>query len=108
MFRNPAKKIVFILEHPEHLKEFVSRAEGIQAKLSVIATSPGVCWGLEKRSIGFYPVERYYDGNSFFQTGIENFDRVESICDRIDTHLENLDPVLKRFHFRRQRTTSSQ
>lgn len=100
MFENPAKKIVFILEHPEHLAEFRTLAKGMKAKLSVIATSPGVCWGLEQISIGFYPVERYYDGNSFFQTGMENYHRVEDICEKIDSHLQNSDPVLRKFHFR--------
>jgi len=100
MLGNPAKKVVFIIEHPEHLNAFLSLSEGIKAKLTIIATSPGVCWDLEKRSIGFHPVERYYDGPLLFQTGIKNFERVEEICNRIDSHLQNLDPVLKKFHFR--------
>lgn len=97
---DPAKKIVCIIEHPEHVRAFLILSEGMKARRSVIATSPGACWELERRGIGFQPVERYYDKDTVFRMGMENYSHVEEICEKIDLHLQDKNPVLKQFAFR--------
>jgi hypothetical protein len=95
----PVKKTVFILEHPEDVREYRNICRSIGGTQVLVATTPDACWELEKQHIPYQSIETYYDPHKIYTQGMENYQKVDHLCSDIDAMLWEIFPSLKKIGF---------
>jgi hypothetical protein len=93
-------KVVIFLEHRDDVFEYLEIREIIPGSHIVIATTPDVCWELEKKGIPYKGIEIYYDPDIIYSQGMKNYETVESICSKIDSVLQESRPELRKYSFK--------
>jgi len=100
-------KTLVILEHKDDIDTFL-KFKKPEHEYTVIAVTPGVCWELEKREIKYHSIASFWNEVELVKIGMENFYRVENICNEIDTYLQdqfsyfsqyNISPAMNDYFF---------
>jgi hypothetical protein len=90
---------VAILERPVDVPTLLALPAFSRGSCLVVATSPGVCWELEKHEVPYRSLEDYCSPEELYQIGRENFRTVDRICALLDEslsqQLDTLQGVLK-------------
>jgi hypothetical protein len=102
------QKVVFILDHPDDIGEYQKTGSSFEGVHTIIATSPDVCWELEKRGMLFRSIEDYWDPAEIYSLGMDNYRTLDQLCTGIDVILKDnssllkkydLNPALDNFHY---------
>jgi hypothetical protein len=92
-------RTVFILEHPDDVKEYRNIHKNISGTHILIAATPDACWELEKQQIPFRGIEQYYDPEEIYALGRDNYQKIDRLCSDIDSMLWEYYPSLKKTGF---------
>ena len=87
------KKAIILLEHEGQVKNCSKRLKEIKGRKLIVALSPFAMYELEKRGLSYEPIEDYYSSKELYKLGINNYKKVENLCDIIDTHIQNACPT---------------
>lgn len=94
------KKVVVILEQVEDISAFFEKNDFLTAEVLLIATSPQVCFELEKSGLPYHQIEEYYDRDRIITSGMENFRILESLCGEVDSLLTSRYSDVKKYGLR--------
>lgn len=82
------RKILILLENEGHVKECISWINEISGEKQIIALTPFAMHELDKYGLNYRIPEDYYDAEELYQMGIDNFKKVEDLCNLIDTEIQ--------------------
>jgi hypothetical protein len=98
--REYSKKPIILLEHEEQVKNCLNRLKKIGGQRLVIALSPFAMHELDKQGIPYKIPEDYYDPKELYKLGIDNYKKVEELCDMIDGSIQNACPAAAKLGIR--------
>lgn len=87
------KKAIFLLEHEGQVKNCSKRLKEIKGRRLLVALSPFVMYELDKRGLSYKLIGDYYGPKELYKLGINNYKKVENICDIIDERIQNACPA---------------
>lgn len=88
------KKTVILLEHERQVKNCLKRLEEIKGQKLIIALSPFAMYELDKRGLSYKIPEDYYNPKELYKLGLDNYKKVEEICDVIDKKIQSACPTI--------------
>lgn len=88
-------KSVILLENEEQVNDSLKRLGQIRRQGSIIALSPFAVYELEKQGVPFKIPEDYYNPKELYKLGMENYKKVEELCDLIDKKIHCASPALE-------------
>jgi len=92
--RNPDIKALILLEHEGQVKDYLEWFEEIEGQKQVIALSPFAIYELDRQNIPYRLPEDYYDPQEeLYKLGMDNYQKVESICAIIDESIHKACPI---------------
>jgi len=86
---SPTGNPIAILEKPGDVAVFLDLPVISRGPARAIATTPGVCWELEKRHQPYRILEDYLSAEEVYRIGRENFRRVDRVCSLLDESLSS-------------------
>ena len=93
MMNTHFKKAIVLLEHEGQVKNCSKRLKEIKGRKLPVALSPFAMYELEKQGLPYKLIEDYYGPKELYKLGINNYKKVENICDIIDEHIQNACPT---------------
>jgi hypothetical protein len=94
------KKEVILLEHEEQVRNYLTSQKGIKGKKIIVALSPFAMYELEKQGVPYRIIDDYYDEDELYKLGIENYKKVEALCNKIDERIHSTCPIFKELKIR--------
>lgn len=92
--RNPGIKALILLEHEGQVKAYLEWSKETEGQKQVIALSPFAIYELDRQNIPYGLPEDYYDPQQeLYKLGIDNYQKVESICAIIDQSIHTACPI---------------
>ncbi len=88
------KKAIILLEHEGQVKNCLKRLKGIKGQKLIIALSPFAMFELDKQNVPYNIPEDYYDSKELYKLGINNYQKVEDLCDIIDERIQSACPAV--------------
>lgn len=81
-------KSLILLENENHIKDCISWLDEIKGEKQIVALTPFAVYELDKYDLKYKIPEDYYKPEELYQMGIENFKKVENLCNLIDTEIQ--------------------
>jgi len=91
------KKIVALVETSEDVEAVQKFETHIQNRITIVATTPHICWLLDSKKIAFKPLDLYFDKEFIYDEGIKNYQRLFQFCKSIDTQIAKENELVKNF-----------
>jgi hypothetical protein len=95
-----SKRTAILLEHEGQVKDFLKRSNRIKGQKLILALSPFAIYELDKQDLPYKTPEDYYDSKELYKLGINNYKKVEDLCDIIDEHIQNAFPTIAKLGIR--------
>ena len=87
-------KVLILLEHEEQVKDCLEWLEEIKGQKQIIALSPFAVYELDRQNMPYRLPEDYYDSQELYQLGMDNYQKVENICDIVDNSIHKTCPAI--------------
>lgn len=81
-------KTVILLENDGHVDDCITWLNEISGEKTIIALTPYSMHELDKHGLNYKIPEDYYDQEELYQMGINNFKKVEDLCNLIDVEIQ--------------------
>ncbi|WP_156164043.1 hypothetical protein [Methanosarcina sp. 1.H.T.1A.1] len=81
-------KALILLENENHVKDCISWLDEIKGEKQIVALTPFAVYELDKYGLEYNIPEDYYEPEELHQMGLENFKKVEDLCNLIDTEIQ--------------------
>ena len=88
------KKII-LLENELQVKKCLKWLEKIKGEKLIVALSPFAMYELDRHNVPYKIIEEYYDPKELYALGMDNYSKVEELCNLIDSHIHKKFPKLK-------------
>lgn len=102
-----SEKVLILLENENQVKDCISWLDEIKGEKQIIALTPFAVYELDKHGLNYNTPEEYYFQEELFKLGIDNFKKVENLCNLIDEEIRlgnnefselNIKPALFSFY----------
>lgn len=84
-------KVLILLENYNQVKDCISWLDEIKGEKQIVALTPFAVHELDKHRLNYNIPEDYYCQEELFKMGIDNFKKVENLCNLIDTEIQLVD-----------------
>ena len=91
----PESKVLVLLEDEKQVKDYLGRKGQIPGKKKLIALSPFAMYELDRHEVSYKIIEDCYDQKELYALGMDNYSKVEELCNLIDSHIYRKFPKLK-------------
>ena len=80
---------MILLNNGEEVKDCLKKVEKPDSEKLFVALSPSAMYELEKRNIEYSILEDFYGPKEIYKLGINNFRKVETICELVDKYIHD-------------------
>ena len=91
---NHYKKALILLEHEEQVRDCLKYINELKSQKQIVALSPFAMYELDKQNVPYHVPEDYYESQELYQLGMDNYQKVEEICDTIDKKIQDANPII--------------
>jgi hypothetical protein len=88
-------KVLVLLEDENQVQDYLVREIHIPGEKTLIALSPFAMYELDRQRVTYKIIEDYVNSKTLFALGLNNYSKVEDICNLIDSHVHKKLPELK-------------
>lgn len=81
-------KVLILLENENQVKDCISWLDNIKREKQIVALTPFAVYELDKHGLNYIILENYYCQDELYQMGIDNFKKVENLCNLIDAEIQ--------------------
>lgn len=89
---------LFLVEHSSQVEDLLHR--GMKDRGKWVALGPGAMWALRQRNISYCTPEDFYIPEELQEVCLENHERVEELCNRIDKIMQEHHQELVKWNMR--------
>jgi len=90
------KRVLILLETEKQVKDCATWLNDLKCEKKIISLSPFATNELDQQKISFKIIEEYYNSRELYIFGMENFEKVENICNIIDSHIKRNNNIFKK------------
>lgn len=90
-------KTLILLETETQVEDCLSWLDDVDGEKKIIALTPFAMNELDKRNVHYKIIEEYYSSEELYKLGIDNFEKVEKLCEIIDNFVVEKNKILKEY-----------
>jgi len=87
-------RTAILLEHEEQVKDCLKRFKRIKGQKLILAVSPFAVYELDRLGLSYKVPEDYYSPKELYKLGLDNYKKVEAICEAIDREIQHAYPAI--------------
>jgi len=98
--RDKGGKTLILLENEAQVQECLSWLDDLNGEKQIVALTPFAMYELDKHNVNYKIPEEYYSSEELYQVGIDNFRKVEELCNLIDTVIKQSNTEVVKYNIR--------